>query len=113
VESLYGDFTTVINAHPLPDLAAIAADIYGPTPDAFGVVNFLTLHREHTRASYLEQKDDKYLTMARLVETVHDVLIRLPGATDENPLGGGLRIGKMVQTMTVSTITTQRSGCLL
>ncbi|KAM6501905.1 hypothetical protein JOM56_001882 [Amanita muscaria] len=72
--------------------------------DAFGVVNFLTLHREHTRAaSDFEQIDDKYLTMARrLVQTIHDVLgrtrdgkSRLPGATDENPLAGGLRIGKI------------------
>ncbi|KFZ06080.1 hypothetical protein V501_07742 [Pseudogymnoascus sp. VKM F-4519 (FW-2642)] len=62
--------------------------------DAFGVVNFLTLHKE--------LKEDKYLVLAkRLVVRVHDILgwtrdgkSRLPGATDENPLGGGLRIGK-------------------
>jgi hypothetical protein len=63
--------------------------------DAFGVVNFITLHREACSS--------KYLTLAgRLVDTVHDVLgrtrdgsARLPGATDEEPLKGGLRIGKM------------------
>jgi hypothetical protein len=62
--------------------------------DAFGVVNFLTLHKE--------LKEDKYLILAkRLVVRVHDILgwtrdgkSRLPGATDDNPLGGGLRIGK-------------------
>lgn len=63
--------------------------------DAFGVVNFVTL--------YQETSTKKYLTLAkRLVETVHDVLgrtrdgsARLPGATDEKPLNGGLRIGKL------------------
>src|SRR6478609_4873120 len=62
--------------------------------DAFGVVNFITLYEETT--------DNKYLTLAkRLVQTVHDVLGRtrdgkssLPGATDAEPLKGGLRIGK-------------------
>jgi hypothetical protein len=62
--------------------------------DAFGVVNFLTL--------YKETGDDTYLSLAKnLAQKVHDVQgrtrdgkSRLPGATDENPLGGGLRIGK-------------------
>ena len=62
--------------------------------DAFGVLNFLTLHKESS--------EDRYLTLAiRLVHAVHEVLgstrdgkERLPGATDANPLGGGLRIGK-------------------
>jgi hypothetical protein len=62
--------------------------------DAFGVLNFLTLFKE--------LNETKYLTLAkRLVESVHGVLgwtrdgkSRLPRATDENPLGGGLRIGK-------------------
>lgn len=63
--------------------------------DAFGVLNFLTLHKETT--------DRKYITLANnLVKTVHAVLgftrdgiSRLPGATDQNPLGGGMRIGKL------------------
>ncbi|KAM5348450.1 hypothetical protein ACJ41O_008274 [Fusarium nematophilum] len=63
--------------------------------DAFGVVNFITL--------YEKISTPKYLVLAkRLVRTVHDVLgrtrdgaMRLPGATDEEPLKGGLRIGKM------------------
>jgi hypothetical protein len=79
--------------------------------DAFGVVNFITLHQERLRSTPAgggaggggRATTDKYLILGRrLVETVHDVLgrtrdggARLPGATDENPLGGGLRIGKM------------------
>ncbi|KAF5857873.1 hypothetical protein ETB97_005180 [Aspergillus alliaceus] len=73
--------------------------------DAFGVLNFITLHREYEKApgSSGFVPNDRYLTLARrLVQTVHDVLgrtrdgrNRLPGATDENPMGGGLRIGKI------------------
>ena len=63
--------------------------------DAFGVMNFLTLHQS--------TRDTTYLILAkRLVQAVHDIQgrtrdgnSRLPGASDENPLGGGLRIGKM------------------
>ncbi|KAI4253427.1 MAG: hypothetical protein LQ352_003693 [Teloschistes flavicans] len=63
--------------------------------DAFGVLNFLTLHKE--------TGDQKYLVLAgSLIKTVHSVLgydrggkVRLPGASDQNPLGGGLRIGKV------------------
>ncbi|KAI9158068.1 hypothetical protein HJFPF1_06056 [Paramyrothecium foliicola] len=66
--------------------------------DAFGIVNFLTL--------YKETSSPLYLALARqLVETVHDVLgrtrdgaARLAGATDEEPLRGGLRIGKTSAT---------------
>lgn len=63
--------------------------------DAFGVVNFITLHRETSSAAYLG-------LAKRLVAAVHDVLgrtrdgtARLPGATDGEPLKGGLRIGKV------------------
>ncbi|KAM0477558.1 hypothetical protein ACHAPX_005871 [Trichoderma viride] len=63
--------------------------------DAFGVVNFITLYKETAKP--------RYLTLAkRLVTTVHDVLgrtrdgeKRLDGATDDEPLRGGLRIGKL------------------
>ncbi|PTB58205.1 hypothetical protein M431DRAFT_110430 [Trichoderma harzianum CBS 226.95] len=63
--------------------------------DAFGVVNFITLFKETAKP--------KYLTLAkRLVVTVHDILgrtrdgkKRLDGATDKEPLVGGLRIGKL------------------
>lgn len=62
--------------------------------DAFGVLNFITLSKE--------TKNEAYLVHAtRLVDTVHNVLgrtrdgrARLPRATTENPLAGGLRIGK-------------------
>lgn len=62
--------------------------------DAFGVLNFLTL--------YKEANEDRYLTLARsLAQTVHGILgrtrdgaARLPGATEQEPLKGGLRIGK-------------------
>ncbi|KAI1777964.1 hypothetical protein F4818DRAFT_331237 [Hypoxylon cercidicola] len=67
--------------------------------DAFGVINFITLSCEkrdaHSRRLYLE-------LARRLAETVHSVLgrkrdgsARLPGATDKEPLKGGLRIGKL------------------
>lgn len=63
--------------------------------DAFGVINFITLAKETSSPIYL--------TLAkRLTSTVHDVLgrtrdgsARLPLATDEAPLKGGLRIGKL------------------
>jgi hypothetical protein len=66
--------------------------------DGFGVVNFLTL--------YKATSEERYLTLAsRLIDTVHDILgrtrdgrSRLPGATDEQPLLGGLRIGKERET---------------
>ncbi|MBE3046920.1 hypothetical protein IMZ48_31200 [Candidatus Bathyarchaeota archaeon] len=67
--------------------------------DAFGVVNFITLYKEtSTKPVYLELAKS-------LVRTVHDVLgrtrdgrSRLPRATDEQPLKGGLRIGKMEES---------------
>ncbi|KAL8670004.1 MAG: hypothetical protein Q9168_005436 [Polycauliona sp. 1 TL-2023] len=63
--------------------------------DAFGVLNFLTL--------YKATSDAKYMTLVlALIATVHAVLgstrdgkSRLPGATEENPWAGGLRIGKI------------------
>ncbi|XXH04602.1 hypothetical protein Hte_011019 [Hypoxylon texense] len=67
--------------------------------DAFSVVDFVTLSREkvgaHSRPLYLE-------LARRFADAVHSVLgrtwdgsPRLPGATDEEPLKGGLRIGKL------------------
>ncbi|KAL3462846.1 hypothetical protein BJX64DRAFT_276943 [Aspergillus heterothallicus] len=74
--------------------------------DAFGVLNLLTLHREHTRSkpsSSAEEPGTHYLTLAaRLIAAVHETLgrtrdssARLRGASETNPLGGGLRIGKL------------------
>ncbi|KAK3357695.1 hypothetical protein B0T25DRAFT_166990 [Lasiosphaeria hispida] len=63
--------------------------------DAFDVINFITLSKEKSSPIYL-------ILVKRLVSAVHDVLrstrdgsARLPGATDDEPLKGGLRIGKM------------------
>ena len=63
--------------------------------DSFGVINYLTLNNE--------RNDPKYLAHAiRLSETVREVLRRtrdgkdrLPGASGEHPMGGGLRISKL------------------
>ncbi|KAI0490191.1 hypothetical protein F4859DRAFT_463933 [Xylaria cf. heliscus] len=68
--------------------------------DAFGVINFITLSRERSSHGLA------YLHLARqLANAVHEVLgrereppsspARLQGATDEAPLRGGLRIGKL------------------
>ncbi|KAF3063646.1 putative l-ascorbic acid binding protein [Daldinia childiae] len=67
--------------------------------DAFGVINFITL--SHEKGGIHSQK--LYLELARrLADKVHSVLgrtrdgtSRLRGATDEQPLKGGLRIGKL------------------
>jgi len=62
--------------------------------DAFGVCNFISLARETGLAHYLDQAD-------ALIGNVHTILgrdrigNRLPNATDEEPLKGGLRIGKV------------------
>ena len=64
--------------------------------DAFGVLNFLTLHNLSC------QKHSLYLDHAKsLVSAVHNTLGRtrdlsslLPRATPDNVLSGGLRIGK-------------------
>ncbi|OIW33826.1 hypothetical protein CONLIGDRAFT_568514 [Coniochaeta ligniaria NRRL 30616] len=67
--------------------------------DAFGLLNFITL--SHTTPERSEREG--YLALARrLAESVHEVLgrtrdgkDRLPGASEEEPLAGGLRIGKV------------------
>ncbi|KAF2403900.1 hypothetical protein EJ06DRAFT_527492 [Trichodelitschia bisporula] len=62
--------------------------------DAFGVLNFLTLHQETSNPIFLSHA-------LALIPSVHNVLGRtrdgsspLPHATDQAPLAGGLRIGK-------------------
>ncbi|PNP60982.1 hypothetical protein FNYG_14263 [Fusarium nygamai] len=99
MHQVYGDFDKDANAWTPPDNPGAGGHKgrYLWT-DAFGVVNFITLYEETT--------DSKYLALAkRLVQTVHDVLGRtrdgascLPGATDAEPLKGGLRIGKELAT---------------
>ena len=73
--------------------------------DALGVLNFLTLHRVITTQDPPVGNPDSTAMLIRakhLVKAVHDTLgytrdgtSRLPGATDENPLGGGLRAGEL------------------
>lgn len=101
--SLYGSFNTIADPENwTPPLRSGGHRGRYLWTDAFGVVNLLTMHKEYCRASGDEPRDDRYLLLARrLIETVHDVLgrtrdgrSRLPEATDSNPLGGGLRIGK-------------------
>ncbi|KAL1974095.1 hypothetical protein VTN31DRAFT_5655 [Thermomyces dupontii] len=114
MESVYGSFDDIKDPEQWtpPEKSGGHRGRYLWT-DAFGVINFLTLHEERRRAmppgaTTRQEQTDKYLSLARrLAATVHDVLghtrdgrSRLPGATDENPLGGGLRIGKMEETGT-------------
>lgn len=63
--------------------------------DAFGVINFINLAIESSSITMM-------IFAKRLVYSVHEMLgrtrdgtARLPGATDEHPLRGGLRIGKV------------------
>ena len=70
--------------------------------DSFGMLNFLTMHKECSSTPENDNTAEGYLTFARqLVITVHNVLgrtrdgqSRLPWATDQKPLRGWLRIGK-------------------
>lgn len=104
MESVYGKFTSITDPEawsPPPNSGGHRGRYLWT--DAFGVLNFITLHKESARTANETPQDHRYLTLARrLVETVHDVLghtrdgkARLPGASAENPLGGGLRIGKI------------------
>lgn len=108
LESVYGPFTSIPdpNAWTPPRKSGGHNGRYLWT-DAYGVLNLLTMHREYTNtldltANTSEMEKNRYLVMTeRLVETVHDVLgktrdgrRRLPGASEENVVGGGLRIGK-------------------
>ncbi|KAK9853035.1 hypothetical protein MYU51_007611 [Penicillium brevicompactum] len=103
MESLYGRFADIENpkAWTPPSMPGGHRGRYLWT-DAFGVINLITMHKEISKCDNHANDDNQYLILAdRLIETVHDVLgrqrdglSRLPGATDANPLGGGLRIGK-------------------
>ncbi|EAW08154.1 uncharacterized protein ACLA_028790 [Aspergillus clavatus NRRL 1] len=106
VESLYGNFSSIADPAswtPPPNSGGHRGRYLWT--DAFGVLTLLTMHREYEKSlrDAAQAPDDRYLVLARrVVETVHEVLgrtrdgrARLPGATDANPLGGGLRIGKM------------------
>lgn len=101
MEKVYGPFETIpadiIETWTPPPKSGGHKGRYLWT-DAFGVVNFLTL--------YQETSSTRYLSLAkRLAENVHNILgwkrdgsSRLPGATDQEPLEGGLRIGKVEAT---------------
>ncbi|KAJ5774401.1 hypothetical protein N7457_009297 [Penicillium paradoxum] len=103
MQSVYGSFTSIENPKDWtpPPRSGGHRGRYLWT-DAFGVINFLTMHNEYKRSGNEDFGDDRYLVLAsRLVETVHEILgktrdgrSRLRGATDANPLAGGLRIGK-------------------
>ncbi|RJE18246.1 hypothetical protein PHISCL_09420 [Aspergillus sclerotialis] len=104
MESLYGNFTDIQDPESwTPPMKSGGHKGRYLWTDAFGVINLLTMHQEYTKVTGTPAGNDMYLVLARrLVETVHDVLgrtrdglSRLPGATEENPMGGGLRIGKM------------------
>ncbi|KAJ5945505.1 hypothetical protein N7454_002344 [Penicillium verhagenii] len=103
MESIYGSFSLIDDPKNWnPPLKSGGHHGRYLWTDAFGVINLLTMHHEYCRAGGKNVSDDRYLQLARrLIETVHDVLgrardglSRLPGATESNPLGGGLRIGK-------------------
>lgn len=103
MESIYGSFSLIDDPKNwTPPLKSGGHRGRYLWTDAFGVINLLTMHKEYSRAGGETKPDDRYVQLARrLIETVHDVLGRtrdgaslLPGATESNPLGGGLRIGK-------------------
>ncbi|KAK8138945.1 hypothetical protein PG984_002325 [Apiospora sp. TS-2023a] len=95
MEKVYGNFDDIANwsVPPLPGNAGHRGRYLWT--DAFGVVNLVSLHYATSEERYLE-------AAARLVQVVHDILGRtrdgsswLPGASDVEPLKGGLRIGKV------------------
>ncbi|OJD25700.1 hypothetical protein ACJ73_02931 [Blastomyces percursus] len=106
MESVYGKFSTVTDAtkwEPPPKSGGHRGRYLWT--DAFGVLNFLTLYNELSLRGDKTAADNSLIFAQRLVTTVHDVLgytrdgrSRLPGATHEEPLKGGLRIGKENET---------------
>src|SRR5699024_8730981 len=106
MESLYGKFSDISKPEEWnpPQKSGGHRGRYLWT-DAFGVLNFLTLQRESS-SNGDDASSEKYLTLAkRLVHAVHEVLgrtrdgtERLPSATEEEPLKGGLRIGKIQES---------------
>ncbi|KAK8049238.1 hypothetical protein PG994_010968 [Apiospora phragmitis] len=95
MKKVYGSFEDTANwrVPPLPGNSGHRGRYLWT--DAFGVVNFVTLRYATGEERYLE-------AAKRLVQTVHDTLgrtrdgsSRLSGASDTEPLKGGLRIGKV------------------
>ncbi|OJJ47619.1 hypothetical protein ASPZODRAFT_131161 [Penicilliopsis zonata CBS 506.65] len=112
MESIYGSLTTVDPHTWTPPAASGGHRGRYLWTDAFGVLNLLTMHKEKGAAAAAAATaqattgSDRYLVLAKqLVHAVHETLgrtrdgsARLPGASDANPLGGGLRIGKLDAT---------------
>lgn len=106
MEQVYGPFgTSNDNLHTIsnwqPPALSPKSSRYLWT-DAFGVLNFITMSKLSTSDSEAEVWK---LHAKRLIQSVHDTLgrsrdgsRRLKGATDEQPLSGGLRIGKDEET---------------
>jgi hypothetical protein len=63
--------------------------------DAFGVVNLITLSKETSSPIYLTLAKQLAQEVHNILGSTRDRTGRLPKATDEEPLKGGLRIGKL------------------
>jgi hypothetical protein len=63
--------------------------------DAFGVLNFLTLYRITSSPLYLHLAKSLIQSVHSILGSTRDGKSQLPGATDAEPLKGGLRIGKI------------------
>jgi hypothetical protein len=63
--------------------------------DAFGLVNFITLYHETEEPAYLRYAEALASSVHRVLGRTRDGSDYLPGASKTNPLGGGLRIGKL------------------
>ncbi|KID97180.1 hypothetical protein MAJ_06790, partial [Metarhizium majus ARSEF 297] len=66
--------------------------------DAFGVINFLTLYKETSTVRYLNLATSLVYSVHNILGRTRDGSQRLPGATEDAPLTGGLRIGKMAES---------------
>lgn len=104
IEDVYGRCTSVSTWQPRPFKASPAPSRY-LWSDAFGVCNLLSLHyasKEEGAAG--TPTSSIWIDMADvLINDVHNTLgknrsltKRLGNATDEHPLLGGLRIGKVI-----------------
>lgn len=63
--------------------------------NAFGVLKFLNLYKETSDAKYMTLASALIAAVYTVLGSTRDRKLRLPGATDENPWGEELRIGKM------------------
>ncbi|RPA86156.1 hypothetical protein BJ508DRAFT_411344 [Ascobolus immersus RN42] len=98
--SVYGPFPSF---HPS---TASSTLVWSPPPmpfghngrylwnDAFGVINFITLFHETEEPAYLRYAEALASAVHRVLGRTRDGSDYLPGASQSNPLGGGLRIGK-------------------